>query len=119
MGRELHGLCAEVTRLSLELSRLGEMQRRFPAMLRSVTGDSVREAASDPVAQILGRIGNNDDGPAGMGFGSNQAHGLEGNDAEFQQLVMALALAAALEEQNGTNLGRNQDMDLPGFVRYS
>mmetsp|Transcript_10777 Transcript_10777/g.33646 ORF Transcript_10777/g.33646 Transcript_10777/m.33646 type:complete len:564 (+) Transcript_10777:150-1841(+) len=101
--RELHGICAEVTRLSLELSRLGEMQRRFPSMVAAITGNTVH-ASDEPQPQMLGRTGG----------------GSDVDDPQFQQFVMAMALAAALDVENGGPNGSGaggEDVDLPGFVQ--
>merc|ERR1712032_777148 len=97
------------------------MGRRFPEMLQVVTGGTVRTASNDPTASIFGRS-MHDHGGRGPGGGEGAALPSTVDDAQIQQLFMAMALAAALEELTGqSGVGRNRgdhDVDLPGFVDY-
>uniref|UniRef100_A0A7S0B3M8 Uncharacterized protein n=1 Tax=Pyrodinium bahamense TaxID=73915 RepID=A0A7S0B3M8_9DINO len=111
-SQDLHGICAEFTRLSLELSRLGEMQRRFPNMVAAVTGGGTHRG----------------DVPAPEVLGFARDVGLE--SMEFQEFALAMALSqedgselsAGMTTPGGTQAapggtqGQPGDVDLPGFV---
>mmetsp|Transcript_48365 Transcript_48365/g.149405 ORF Transcript_48365/g.149405 Transcript_48365/m.149405 type:complete len:591 (+) Transcript_48365:65-1837(+) len=126
--QELHALCAEFTRLSLELSRLGAMQRRLPLMLAAV-GDTPASAAGSPPAAGQGSVITLPEAPPlqspppAQVLGHARAAGLDRPD--FQDFVAAVSHAAAMEPPTGSQTAGPgarpahscNDVDLPGFIR--
>lgn len=129
--QELHGLCAELTRLSLELSRLGEMRRRFPRMLAAVAGSAAparEDGAPSPtssgvVLPPLMPLGL--DAPPAQVLGHARAcTGLDHPD--FQGFVASMVQGTALGAESDRSAGqpttggrtsRSGDVDPPGVIR--